>query len=167
VTGIPFAFERGLLTRQESTKACVIGIRAMPSARALLVASLLTEPPCGCLGPSGDDRYRKRSLCLKTGVASQVDCQSCACSFAMSRIALCRISPRASGSVGTEFGAAEPAAEDGKIKAPPLGGRMWLVGLVILNVARPGRLAQSSQTSTNSTIRPPSRSKTGFKNDTP
>ena len=29
------------------------GIRAMPSARALLVASLLTEPPYGCLGPSG------------------------------------------------------------------------------------------------------------------
>ena len=25
--------------------------RAMPSARALLVASLLTEPPYGCLGP--------------------------------------------------------------------------------------------------------------------
>jgi hypothetical protein len=38
------------------------GIRAMPSARALLVASLLTEPPYGCLGPSGNDRYRKRSL---------------------------------------------------------------------------------------------------------
>jgi hypothetical protein len=37
-------------------------VRAMPSARALLVASLLTEPPCGCLGPSGDDRYRKSSL---------------------------------------------------------------------------------------------------------
>lgn len=31
---------------------------AMPSARALLVASLLTEPPYGCLGPSGNDRYR-------------------------------------------------------------------------------------------------------------
>lgn len=41
--------------------ACFAG-RAMPSARALLVASLLTEPPCGCLGPSGNDRYRKRSL---------------------------------------------------------------------------------------------------------
>jgi len=25
----------------------------MPSARALLVASLLTEPPYGCLGPPG------------------------------------------------------------------------------------------------------------------
>jgi hypothetical protein len=35
------------------------GIWAMPSARALLVASLLTEPPYGCLGPSGNDRYRK------------------------------------------------------------------------------------------------------------
>jgi len=37
------------------------GIWAMPSARALLVASLLTEPPYGCLGPSGNDRYRKRA----------------------------------------------------------------------------------------------------------
>jgi hypothetical protein len=41
--------------------ACAEGVRAMPSARALLVASLLTEPPFGCLGPSGNDRYRKRS----------------------------------------------------------------------------------------------------------
>jgi hypothetical protein len=49
------------------------GIRAMPSARALLVASLLTEPPCGCLGPSGDDRYRKRSLRSQTvGFAGQL-----------------------------------------------------------------------------------------------
>ena len=39
----------------------VDGVWAMPSARALLVASLLTEPPFGCLGPSGNDRYRKRS----------------------------------------------------------------------------------------------------------
>jgi hypothetical protein len=38
-------------------------LRAMPSARALLVASLLAEPPCRCLGPSGNDRYRERSLC--------------------------------------------------------------------------------------------------------
>lgn len=37
------------------------GVWAMPSARALLVASLLTEPSFGCLGPSGNDRYRKRS----------------------------------------------------------------------------------------------------------
>jgi hypothetical protein len=44
----------------------------MPSARALLVASLLTEPPYGCLGPSGNDRYRKRS---QTVVTSQVNCQ--------------------------------------------------------------------------------------------
>ena len=41
--------------------ACADGVRAMPSARALLVASLLTEPPFGCLRPSGNDRYRKRS----------------------------------------------------------------------------------------------------------
>jgi hypothetical protein len=49
------------------TKACRFacdGIGAMPSARALLVASLLTEPPFGCLGPSGNDRYRKRSEAL-------------------------------------------------------------------------------------------------------
>src|SRR3954468_3599860 len=45
---------------------CADGIRAMPSARALLVASLLTEPPYGCLGPSGNDRYRKRSLRSQT-----------------------------------------------------------------------------------------------------
>jgi len=38
----------------------------MPPARALLVASLLTEPPNGRLGPSGDDRYRKRSPCSQT-----------------------------------------------------------------------------------------------------
>ena len=48
---------------------------AMPSARALLVASLLTEPPYGCLGPSGNDRYRKRSFARKQWGASQVNCQ--------------------------------------------------------------------------------------------
>ncbi|WP_092260532.1 hypothetical protein [Bradyrhizobium sp. Rc3b] len=48
------------------------GVWAMPSARALLVASLLTEPPFGCLGPSGNDRYRKRS---ETVVASRVGSQ--------------------------------------------------------------------------------------------
>jgi hypothetical protein len=48
------------------------GVRAMPSARALLVASLLTEPPYGCLGPSGNDRYRKRSEAVG---ASRVGCQ--------------------------------------------------------------------------------------------
>ena len=51
------------------------GIRAMPSARALLVASLLTEPPSGCLGPPGNDRYRKRSLRSQAVGASHVDCQ--------------------------------------------------------------------------------------------
>ena len=51
------------------------GMRAMPSARALLVASLLTEPPYGCLGPPGNDRYRKRSLRSQTVGASHVDCQ--------------------------------------------------------------------------------------------
>src|SRR6185437_7551823 len=38
----------------------------MPSARALLVASLLTEPLYECLGPTGNDRYRKRSLRSQT-----------------------------------------------------------------------------------------------------
>ncbi|MEK9285701.1 hypothetical protein MTR72_39965, partial [Bradyrhizobium sp. ISRA442] len=49
------------------------GVWAMPSARALLVASLLTEPPFGCLGPSGNDRYRKRSEVVGASrVGSQV-----------------------------------------------------------------------------------------------
>ena len=51
------------------------GMRAMPSARALLVASLLTEPPYGCLGPPGNDRYRKRSLRSQTVGATHVDRQ--------------------------------------------------------------------------------------------
>ncbi len=48
------------------------GVGAMPSARALLVASLLTEPPFGCLGPSGNDRYRK---CSEAVGASRAGCQ--------------------------------------------------------------------------------------------
>jgi hypothetical protein len=48
------------------------GVWAMPSARALLVASLLTEPPYGCLGPSGNDRYRNPSEAVG---ASRVGCQ--------------------------------------------------------------------------------------------
>ena len=48
------------------------GVWAMPSARALLVASLLSEPPYGCLGPSGNDRYRKGSEAVE---ASRVGCQ--------------------------------------------------------------------------------------------
>src|SRR3954454_22654551 len=85
---------------------------AMPSARALLVASLLTEPPYGGLGPSGNDRYRKRSLRSQTVPASQVNCQVAAaysqwighqptCSgrrcwriHRMTRTAFCRKSPR-------------------------------------------------------------------------
>jgi hypothetical protein len=87
-------------------------IRAMPSARALLVASLLTEPPYGCLGPSGNDRYRKCSLRSQTVVASQVNCQvkaalsqsigqqltytgrRCWRIHRMTRTAFCRKSPR-------------------------------------------------------------------------
>src|SRR4051812_3343538 len=91
---------------------CADGIRAMPSARALLVASLLTEPPFGCLGPSGNDRYRKRSLRSQNsgGFASRLPNRGG--SFAMNRppadvfgrrywrihrmtrIAFCRKSPR-------------------------------------------------------------------------
>ena len=84
----------------------------MPSARALLVASLLTEPPYGCLGPTGNDRYRKRSLRSQTVGTSQVNCQVAAahsqwighqptCSgrrfwriHRMIRTAFCRKSPR-------------------------------------------------------------------------
>ena len=57
----------------------------MPSARALLVASLLTEPPSGCLGPPGNDRYRKRSLRSQTvgGFASRLPSRGG--SFAMNR----------------------------------------------------------------------------------
>jgi hypothetical protein len=64
---------RGKSSRRTAILTCD-GIRAMPSARALLVASLLTEPPYGCLGPSGNDRYRKRSLRSQTvgGSASQL-----------------------------------------------------------------------------------------------
>ena len=51
-----------VLRRGGHTTAGGRAVRAMPSARALLVASLLTEPPCGCLGPSGNDRYRKLAL---------------------------------------------------------------------------------------------------------
>ena len=85
----------------------------MPSARALLVASLLTEPPYGCLGPPGNDRYRKRSLRSQTvgGFASQlpksrrlfrnesatsrrVRAGAIGGSTAMTRTAFCRKSPR-------------------------------------------------------------------------
>jgi hypothetical protein len=88
------------------------GIRAMPSARALLVASLLTEPPYGCLGPSGNDRYRKRSLRSQTvglrkpsaksrrlfrnesATSRRVRAGAIGGSTAMTRTAFCRKSPR-------------------------------------------------------------------------
>jgi len=60
----------------------VDGVWAMPSARALLVASLLTEPPFGCLGPSGNDRYRKRSEAVG---ASRVGCEVAAALSATGR----------------------------------------------------------------------------------
>ena len=93
MTDIRFAFEtlqhdheaktfalllKDLRSRGESSRGVryqrADGVGAMPSARALLVASLLTEPPYGCLGPSGNDRYRKRSLRSQTvgGFASQL-----------------------------------------------------------------------------------------------
>lgn len=57
------------------------GVWAMPSARALLVASLLTEPPYGCLGPSGNDL--SQALANSGGFASQLP--SGGGSFAMNR----------------------------------------------------------------------------------
>jgi hypothetical protein len=84
----------------------------MPSARALLVASLLTEPPYGCLGPSGNDRYRKRSLRSQTvrlrkstaksrrlfrnesATSRRVRAGAIGGSTAMTRTAFCRKSPR-------------------------------------------------------------------------
>ncbi len=68
----PLFVERG--AHRDGRSVCIRNAaRAMPLARALLVASLLTEPPYGCLGPSGSDRYRKRSLCSQTvGRISQI-----------------------------------------------------------------------------------------------
>jgi hypothetical protein len=106
----------------------------MPSARALLVASLLTEPPYGCLGPPGNDRYRKRSLRSQTVGALQVDCQGRVGSFARNqspadmfgrcykvihrndRAAFCRKSRRVPSVVGLEVGPWPPSTEEGKIK---------------------------------------------------
>lgn len=51
-----FATEGPSLTRQEFAEERdnnVLTYGRCLSARALRVASLLTEPPCGCLGPSG------------------------------------------------------------------------------------------------------------------
>ena len=85
LSGLPLKDPR---SRGKSSRRSAIstadGVRAMPSARALLVASLLTEPPYGCLGPSGNDRYRKRSLRSQTGgFASQLPSRSG--SFAINR----------------------------------------------------------------------------------
>ncbi len=73
---------RGAEVNDRKRPASAYGIWAMPSARALLVASLLTEPPYGCLGPSGNDRYRKRS---QTVCASQTNCHVAAVFFPMNR----------------------------------------------------------------------------------
>lgn len=60
-------------TRRASKRpAAAHVIWAMPSACALLVASLLTQPPYGCLGPSGNDRYRNAR---KQWGFAQVNCQ--------------------------------------------------------------------------------------------
>ena len=108
----------------------------MPSARALLVASLLTEPPYGCLGPPGNDRYRKRSLRSQTvgGFASQLPKsrrlfrnESATsrrvrgrCYWMIHRndryCILSQIAPSTEKSVGLEVGPSEPATEEGKIK---------------------------------------------------
>ncbi len=96
------------------------GVRAMPSARALLVASLLTEPPFGCLGSSGNDRYRKRSEALG---ASRVGCQVAA--------ALSRTGDRETTTAGRLFksGFEKPVHDDSRRVAESgawcndLGGR--------------------------------------------
>lgn len=92
--------------------ACTDGIWAMPSARALLVASLLTEPPYGRLGPSGNDRYRKRSetaglrklaaksrrlLRSESATSRRFRAGAHGGSTAMTRTAFCRKSPRLPG----------------------------------------------------------------------
>lgn len=81
----------------------------MPSARALLVASLLTEPPYGCLGPSGNDRYRKRTQTMgacestarsrhpfrnESAARRHVRAGAIGEISAMTRTAFCRKSPR-------------------------------------------------------------------------
>jgi hypothetical protein len=75
---------RGKSSRRTAILTCD-GIRAMPSARALLVASLLTEPPYGCLGPSGNDRYRKRLLRSQIVGSFASQLPSRGASFAMNR----------------------------------------------------------------------------------
>jgi hypothetical protein len=120
------------------------GIRAMPSARALLVASLLTEPPYGCLGPSGNDRYRKRSLRSQTvglrkstaksrrlfrnesATSRRVRAGAIGGSNAMTRTAFCRKSPRVPrvcwlGSWA--LGSGDRGGQDKSRKVRPVGRR--------------------------------------------
>ncbi len=104
------------------------GLRAMPSARALLVASLLTEPPYGCLGPSGNDRYRKRSLPSQT--------------------------------VGLRR-----STEDGKGKAPPSAGRMWLAGLTFYQASGIAKPSLHCKSSAKSMRREPSASNSSRRDD--
>jgi len=116
----------------------------MPSARALLVASLLTEPPYGCLGPSGNDRYRKRSLRSQTvglrkstaksrrlfrnesATSRRVRANAIGGSTAMTRTAFCRKSlraPRVSWLGSGALGTSDSRPTYGKIKIVPPRGR--------------------------------------------
>jgi hypothetical protein len=61
------------------------GIRAMPSARALLVASLLTEPPYGVSALRVTIAIANVRFARKQRGASQVNCQGRGGSFAMNR----------------------------------------------------------------------------------
>lgn len=155
---VPLSFFGGTASR----------IRAMPSARALLVASLLTEPPYGCLGPSGNDRYRKRSLRsqqwgLRKSTAksrrlfrneSATSRRVRACS--MTRIAFCRKSPRVPRVSWLGSWALEPATVDGKGKARPSVRRMWLMVLRFYETTREGMPSVHFETSDKSTHRGPS-----------
>ncbi|WP_407120197.1 lytic transglycosylase domain-containing protein [Bradyrhizobium sp. STM 3561] len=96
------------------------GVWAMPSARALLVASLLTEPPFGCLGPSGNDRYRKRSEAVG---ASPVGSQVAA--------ALSETGDRETTTAGRQ---------DGKIKEARRSNRKPLTWLGFRRAGRSGRV---------------------------
>lgn len=96
------------------------GVWAMPSARALLVASLLTEPPFGCLGPSGNDRYRKRAEAVG---ASRVGCQ---------------VAATLSGTGSRET--TRQRRQDGEIKGARLSDRKPLTWLGSWRAGRSGRV---------------------------
>jgi|SRR6185437_1940340 len=117
------------------------GIRAMPSARALLVASLLTEPPSGCLGPPGNDRDRKRSLRSQTVRASHVDCL----------VAVPRV-PRVCWLGSWPLGTSDSRPTYGKIKFTPPHRRQAVGAACLLAGASVGARAARSQKRKDSNI---------------